>query len=483
MIFDLALAEALDALPGKDILKFARQISERVRREGEALLHGLAPHLERVGEIAQLDRRPRLEEQEEVTHLFPEPLIVFCRKENQTGARWLRLAALAGGGAVVLLDDHVGVRPPGPKRGESRGSQDCLAINHGPLPMAQLTVQHKGGRGEIDVWIRDLRVQRRYELPVLHLEQYLGESRDAGGGFAMPDVRLGRPQPTTLALVRVGTERLGQARDFDRITQAGAGPMRLDVADPARFDARLLHGLGDHLGLGVGIGYAVAAAPAAVVDGAALDDAVDEIAIPFGVGQSFQDGHAHAFAGSVTIGPGAEALATALCRKELAAAEQQVLVGMKTEVDPAGKREIGVAMSEVLTCQVQAGEGARAHGVHRHAGPVQVQHVGNAVGDTGVTAAQGQSLGRPARAAAEQLEFAVTHQIRVHLSSMGNPVIGDQIYSKKWTKYKVPYILLASTFLKFKHPLTGEELSFRVEMPAHMKEYIEKLDTMVSQYQ
>ncbi len=74
-----------------------------------------------------------------------------------------------------------------------------------------------------------------------------------------------------------------------------------------------------------------------------------------------------------------------------------------------------------------------------------------------------------------------THQIRVHLSSIGNPVVGDQIYSKKWAKYKVPYILLASTFLKFRHPVTGEELSFRTEMPPHMKEYIEKLDTMISQ--
>lgn len=76
-----------------------------------------------------------------------------------------------------------------------------------------------------------------------------------------------------------------------------------------------------------------------------------------------------------------------------------------------------------------------------------------------------------------------THQIRVHLSSIGNPVIGDQIYSKKWAKYKVPYLLLASTFLKFKHPVTGEELSFTAELPEHMNEYIVKLDTMLEQYQ
>ncbi len=76
-----------------------------------------------------------------------------------------------------------------------------------------------------------------------------------------------------------------------------------------------------------------------------------------------------------------------------------------------------------------------------------------------------------------------THQIRVHLSSTGNPVIGDQIYSKKWEKYRVPYLLLASTFLKFKHPVTGIELSFSAELPPHMKEYIGKLEATIAQSQ
>ena len=74
-----------------------------------------------------------------------------------------------------------------------------------------------------------------------------------------------------------------------------------------------------------------------------------------------------------------------------------------------------------------------------------------------------------------------THQIRVHLSSIGNPVIGDQIYSKKWEKHKVPYLLLASTSLKFRHPITGEELSFSAALPPHMTEYIERLNKLEDQ--
>ncbi len=69
-----------------------------------------------------------------------------------------------------------------------------------------------------------------------------------------------------------------------------------------------------------------------------------------------------------------------------------------------------------------------------------------------------------------------THQIRVHLSWLGVPVVGDPIYSKKWKKHRVPYLLLASVELCFRHPETGEELEFRAEIPSHMRDFIDKLE-------
>lgn len=70
-----------------------------------------------------------------------------------------------------------------------------------------------------------------------------------------------------------------------------------------------------------------------------------------------------------------------------------------------------------------------------------------------------------------------THQIRVHLSSIGNPIIGDPIYSKKWAKYKVPYLLLASVYLEFTHPETKEQMKFEIPAPDHIMEFIAKLDS------
>ncbi len=71
-----------------------------------------------------------------------------------------------------------------------------------------------------------------------------------------------------------------------------------------------------------------------------------------------------------------------------------------------------------------------------------------------------------------------THQIRVHLSSMGHPIVGDKIYSKKWMKYKLPYLLLCSTELSFSHPITGEEMMFNAEYPGHFKNFMAKLDNI-----
>ena len=69
-----------------------------------------------------------------------------------------------------------------------------------------------------------------------------------------------------------------------------------------------------------------------------------------------------------------------------------------------------------------------------------------------------------------------THQIRVHLSSIGHPIIGDQIYSKKWAKYKVPYLMLASVYLEFRHPKSGEPMRFEASLPPHIEDFMNKLD-------
>ena len=60
-----------------------------------------------------------------------------------------------------------------------------------------------------------------------------------------------------------------------------------------------------------------------------------------------------------------------------------------------------------------------------------------------------------------KLETGRTHQIRVHLSHAGYPIVGDKIYGQK--KDKTEKMALHSYLLGFDHPVSGEYLEFRTE--------------------
>ncbi|MBA4371799.1 MAG: RNA pseudouridine synthase [Thermodesulfovibrio sp.] len=74
-----------------------------------------------------------------------------------------------------------------------------------------------------------------------------------------------------------------------------------------------------------------------------------------------------------------------------------------------------------------------------------------------------------------------THQIRVHFSAVGHPVMGDTTYGKKTVlmikgrKISFPRQMLHAEVLGFVHPITNEYLEFRRDMPEDMKEIIRQL--------
>ena len=57
-----------------------------------------------------------------------------------------------------------------------------------------------------------------------------------------------------------------------------------------------------------------------------------------------------------------------------------------------------------------------------------------------------------------------THQIRVHLQSIGHPVCGDPIYGRP-KGLAVPRLMLHARTLAFTHPVTGERMSFTAPIP------------------
>lgn len=70
-----------------------------------------------------------------------------------------------------------------------------------------------------------------------------------------------------------------------------------------------------------------------------------------------------------------------------------------------------------------------------------------------------------------QLETGRTHQIRVHMSSLRYPLLGDQVYGPQKCPFKLQGQTLHAKILGIVHPTTGEYMEFDAQLP----EYFEKL--------
>ncbi len=73
------------------------------------------------------------------------------------------------------------------------------------------------------------------------------------------------------------------------------------------------------------------------------------------------------------------------------------------------------------------------------------------------------------------LETGRTHQIRVHLTSIGHPLVGDTKYTAKKNPFAIVGQALHSLTLRLAHPRTGEEMTFTAPLPADMEEILHTL--------
>ena len=73
------------------------------------------------------------------------------------------------------------------------------------------------------------------------------------------------------------------------------------------------------------------------------------------------------------------------------------------------------------------------------------------------------------------LKTGRTHQIRVHMTYIGHPVIGDPVYGKGNRVIYDDGQLLFAHEIHFIHPKTKKEMTFSVDLPSYFKEILEKL--------
>ena len=80
-----------------------------------------------------------------------------------------------------------------------------------------------------------------------------------------------------------------------------------------------------------------------------------------------------------------------------------------------------------------------------------------------------------------KLETGRTHQIRVHMSSIGHPLMGDVVYGGGNTKFEamnkeiISGQCLHARCLELTHPETEEKMQFESELPEYFSELLEKL--------
>ncbi len=74
-----------------------------------------------------------------------------------------------------------------------------------------------------------------------------------------------------------------------------------------------------------------------------------------------------------------------------------------------------------------------------------------------------------------RLETGRTHQIRVHMASIGHPLLGDSVYGPSKNPWKLQGQTLHAMVLGFRHPVTGEYMEFTAPLPEYFSELLDKL--------
>jgi len=74
-----------------------------------------------------------------------------------------------------------------------------------------------------------------------------------------------------------------------------------------------------------------------------------------------------------------------------------------------------------------------------------------------------------------KLETGRTHQIRVHLSYINHPIIGDEVYGRRKQRFNTHGQVLHAIRLQFEHPITGEDMLFETAVPDYFQKLLGEL--------
>ena len=152
-------------------------------------------------------------------------------------------------------------------------------MRRGSFPVRQLSLDIERGVFEFNVGVKAFGMDGRYQLPMRHLQQDLGEPGNSGGRLQMADVRFHRTDGTVLSVCVRSAESLDQSCNFDGITQCGSCAVGFNGTDAGWLNTGPIDRLPYQFRLGIRIRNRIAGCLSPMIDRACLDDPVNGVVV------------------------------------------------------------------------------------------------------------------------------------------------------------------------------------------------------------
>ena len=351
---------------------------ERVRHQREP---GIAVRAlrERVRHVGQ--RAPFAAQTGEGSSDLPRELRdhrgASAAEQEQLGARLARRGKRAArlGRLRRLLEHQVHVGAAEPERADAGAARTPVPL---PRRLGSRQEERPGSQLELRIFLGDTRLRRQFS--VVERESRLDQTRDAGRGHGVSDVRLDASERRADAAARRPSrlvEELAQRSHLDDVADGRGSSVRLEVTDARGRDGRIAicHPQGFEL-------TALARrhrpfAAAVVVRRRSLHHGVDAIPVANRVVEALEHHHAGAFAHHESVGAGVEGTAFTTAGQRPDAAEAHQVVRQQVQVHPTRDREVDLAAAQVDDGLLRGDQRRGAGRVDRERGAAQVPCLGD----------------------------------------------------------------------------------------------------------